>query len=477
MNVDISEVQLKDLVENVVRQVVSQTTPAMQSSFVEDKGDWGVFDDMNDAIEAAHKAFIEFKERSIQCKKDITNAIRKMGIDHKEELAQLTVEETTMGRVDHKIAKYINASENSPGVEYLQPKAWSGKNGLALDEYAPFGVIGNISPSTHPGPVLINNIIIMLAGGNTIVFNAHPNAKRISNKVIQLANKYMVEAGAPKNLVTSVKEPTLDTAETLFSHEKIAFLSVTGGPQVVDMALTFPKKVMAAGPGNPPVLVDETADLALAAKEISESSSFDNNILCIAEKEIFVVESVFDAFMKEMEKVGNISLSTKQMDELGNKALIKSGEHWLIGRELVGKTASVLGKAIGLNVSENTPLLIGETDRNHPWVLAEQMTCCVPVVKVKSFEEGIQASIEAEHRFRHTASVFTNDINRATKYSRMLDCTVNVVNGGTLRGNGGDLGEGYFSHTIATPTGEGITTPLNFVRKRRIMTNSALRFV
>lgn len=477
MNVDINEAQLKDLVENVVRQVVSQSDVAVANTNSTNKGDWGVFDDMNDAIEAAHEAFQEFKGRSMQCKIAITDAVRQLAIDHKEELARMTVEETTMGRVDHKIAKFINASKNTPGAEFLQPKAWSGKNGLALDEYAPFGVIGNISPSTHPGPVVINNIIIQVLAGNAIVFNVHPGAREISLKTIQLANQYMEKAGAPKNLITAVRKPTLETADALFSHPKVAFLSVTGGPMVVEMAQKYPKKMIAAGPGNPPVLVDETADLALAAKEITESSSFDNNVLCIAEKEIFVVDSVFDAFMNEMEKVGNVRLSTAQMDQLANKALKKSGEHWVIGRDLVGKSATILGNAIGLNVPESTPLLIGETGRNHQWVVAEQMTNCVPVVRVKDFNDGLQASKDAEHGFGHTASVFTKDMNRATIFSRELDCTVTTINGGTLRGDGGDLGEAYFAHTIATPTGEGITTALDFVRKRRIMTHGALRFV
>ncbi len=477
MNVDINETQLEDLVETVVRQIVSQTTGTIQSPVVQEKGDWGVFDDMNDAIEAAHEAFFSFKERSLQCKIKITDAVRQMAMDHKEELSKLTVEETTMGRVDHKIAKYENASKNSPGAEYLQPKAWSGKNGLALDEYAPFGVIGNITPSTHPGPVLINNIIIQLIGGNTIAFNAHPATKKVCAKVIQLANQYMVKAGAPKNLVTCVKEPTLETAEILFAHEKVDLLSVTGGPQVVDLASTYPKKVIAAGPGNPPVLIDETADLGLAAKEITASASFDNNILCIAEKEIFVVDSVYEEFMTQMEEAGNKRLCVKEMNKLADKALQKSGKHWLIGRDYVGKSAKVLAEAIGINLSDSVPLLIGETDRDHPWVVAEQMTCCIPVIRVRDFEDGLQASIKAEHRFRHTASVFTRDMDRATKYTRTMDCTVNVINGGTLRGNGGDLGEAYFSHTIATPTGEGISTPLDFVRKRRIMTHPSFRFV
>ncbi len=472
-----NEEQLRQLVESIVRNVVTQTHSEIFSHELIEKENWGVFNDMNDAIQAAYDAFLQYRERSIQCRKKFIDAIRQMAYDHKEELAEMTVEETQMGRVDHKIRKFINAAKNSPGVEFLQPKAWSGKNGLALDEYAPFGVIGNITPSTHPGPTIINNMIIQLAGGNTIVFNPHPSAKKVSARVIQLANQYMVNAGAPKNLVTCVAEPTLETAKILFGHKNVELLSVTGGPQLVEMAMSFPKKVIAAGPGNPPVLIDETADLTLAANEITMSASYDNNILCIAEKEIFVVETVFDAFMNEMVKAGNYLLSFSQMDQLAKKTLELHGKHWVIKREYVGKSAKFLAKAINIEISENVPLLFGETDRNHPWVVTEQMTCCIPVVRVKNFEDGLNATLEAEHGFKHTASIFTRDMNRATIYTKRLDCDVQVINGGTLRGDGGDLGEAYFSHTIATPTGEGICTPLDFVRKRRIMTHGAFRFV
>lgn len=474
---NISEDQLKELVGTIIRQVITKNKIVPGSAVKSDKGDWGVFDDMNDAVDAAYEAFQLFKDRSKQCRKIITDSVRQMTLDHKEELARMTVEETKMGRVDHKIAKLINAATNSPGVEYLQPQAWSGRNGLALDEYSPFGVIGNVTPSTHPGPTMINNIIIQLCGGNTIAFNPHPSAKRVNAKVIQLANQYMVKVGAPPNLVTCVAEPTLETAKILFGHEKVELLSVTGGPAMVDMAMSYPKKSICAGPGNPPVLVDETADLTLAATEITMSASYDNNILCIAEKEIFVVESVFEDFMIEMEKAGNVRLSTNQMDELAKKALQLSGKYWVIGRDYAGRNANVIAKAIGLSLSENVPLLFGETNKDHPWVIAEQMTSCIPVVRVKDFEDGLQASLKAEHRFKHTASIFTKDIERATRYTREMNCDVHAINGGTLRGDGGDLGEGYFSHTIATPTGEGICTPLDFVRKRRIMTHGALRFV
>lgn len=461
-----------DVVSRVVARIESDDSLARSSS----KGEWGVFDNVEDAIEAAHEAYQSFGQRSLECRKEITDAVRKMALDHKEEMAAMTVEETGMGRVEHKILKFVNAAKHSPGIEYLQPTAWSGKNGLALDVYVPFGVIGNISPSTHPGPTIINNIIIQLCAGNTIVFSPHPSAKKVSTRVIQLANQYMVEAGAPENVVTCIAEPSIDAMKTMFSHEKIALLSITGGPGVVDMAMSYPKKVIAAGPGNPPVLVDETADLKLAAEEITKSASYDNNVLCTAEKEIFVVESVFEAFMKGMTEAGNVRLSTDQMDRLGKIALEQSGKHWIIKRDYTGRNANILAKAIGMEISESVPLLFGETDRNHPWVVAEQMTSCIPVVRVKDFDDGLEASLKAEHGFKHTASIFTNDIVRATKYTRALDCDVHTINGGTLRGDGGDLGEGYFSHTIATPTGEGICTPLNFVRKRRIMTHGALTF-
>ena len=475
---DISNEQIQSIVQSVIKNVIETDKAPNIREIKKTKGDWGVFTDMNDAVGAAHQAFLEFKERcDIQCRKKFTDVVRQMALDFKEEFARMTVDETKMGRVNHKVMKFINVAKNSPGIEYMQPQAWSGGNGMAIDEHAPYGVIGNITPSTHPGPTMINNIIIQLIAGNTIAFNPHPSAKRLNALVIQRANQYMVKEGAPENLVTCVVEPTLKTAETLFDHPLVEFLSVTGGPVMVDMAMKYPKKIIAAGPGNPPVLVDETADLDLAAYEITQSASYDNNILCIAEKEIFVVDSVFDKFMRAFEKQGNVRLTATQMNQLADKALTKSGKHWLISGDYVGRNANVLAKALGKHISEDVPLLFGETDKSHPWVVAEQMTSCVPVVRVKDFDEGIRASLKAEHGFKHTASIFTREMTRATEFTKKLDCDVHVINGGTLRGDGGDLGEGYFSHTIATPTGEGICTPLDFTRKRRIMISGSMRFV
>jgi len=461
-------------VDRIVRRIVNDMLTKEGAS---QTGEGGVFDRMDEAIEAAHQAFLKYGSFGVQDRKRFIDAVRDMTIEHKEEFARAAVEQTGMGRVEHKIVKNVNAALNSPGVEDLQPVSWSGKNGLAVDECAPWGVIGNIMPSTHPAAAMVNNIIIQLAGGNTIAFNPHPSAKQLSTRVIRLANKAMVREGAPENLVTCVADPTLESAEFLFAHPKTKLLSVTGGPVLVAAAMKHPKPVIAAGPGNPPVLIDETADLGLAAGEITESASFDNNILCIAEKELFIVEAMFSRFMQVFEKAGNVRLTSAQMDRLASKALVKEGKHWLSSRDFVGRNASVLGRELGLNLSEEVPLLFGETDSDHPWVVAEQMMPCIPMVRVRDFSDGLAACIVAEHGFEHTASVFTRDMRRATEFARAMNTDVLVVNGGTLRGNGGATGEGTFSHTIASPTGQGICTPRDFVRKRRIMTAGAMRFI
>ena len=474
---NISEDQIQAIVQNVIKNVVSDYKFSDISKSSTGQGEWGVYSDMNEAVESAHEAFLQYQSFDIQDRKKFTDAVRQVTLDFKEEFSRMAVSETKMGRVEHKIAKHVNVAKHASGMEFLQPKSWSGKNGLAIEEYAPWGVIGNISPSTHPSATMLENIIIILSAGNTIVFNPHPAAKKLNAYVVQRCNQYITKAGGPINLITCIDEPTIESANVMFEHSKTKLLSVTGGPIMVAAAMKINKPVIAAGPGNPPVLIDETADIELAAREITQSASYDNNVLCIAEKEIFGVGGVFNSFMQAFEKEGNRKLSTSQMDLLAQKALEKKDKHYFINRDFVGQNANVLAHALGIQLLEDVPLLFGETDSDHPWVVSEQMTSCIPVVRVKDFREGVEYALRAEHGFEHTASVFTRDMNRATEYSKRLNTDIIVINGGTLRGNGGDLGEAYFSHTIASPTGQGIVNPRDYCRRRRIMTSGAFRFV
>ncbi len=472
---DLSEDQIQAIVHRVVQNVTAASPEETEQ--VPSKESWGVFGSMNDAIDAADGAFLVYETMGIQDRKRFTDGVRQVALDFKETFSRMAIEQTGMGRLTHKIAKHENVAKHASGVEFIYPECRSGKNGLAVDEYAPWGVIGNISPSTHPSPTMLENIITQLSAGNTVVFNPHPSTKKLNATVIEQCNRYMVKLGAPRNLVTCVTEPTLESAKIMFQHPKTRLLSVTGGPGVVAEAMKTAKPVIAAGPGNPPVLIDETADLEQAVKEITMSASFDNNILCIAEKEIFVVDQVFNTFIQAFEKQRNKKLVGQQMDLLADQVLQKDGNHYFTRRDFVGRNANVLARVLGMHLTDEVPLLFGETPTDHPWVVAEQMTSCIPVIRVRDFKEGVEQAIKAEHHFEHTSSVFTRDINRATIFAKALKTDIVVVNGGTLRGNGGDLGEFSFSHTIASPTGQGITNPRHFCRHRRIMTAGALRFV
>ena len=491
----IDERQIRKIVESVVETVTTATDglpqkvtaaspsvgappmPAISKS-VGIRGDNGVFDRMEDAIAASKRAFIEFQKFSIRDRERLIGILRRVLRDHAEDFSKRVFEETGMGDYKDKILKHQNCAINSPGTEDLVSRSWSGEKGVCLEEYAPYGIIGAITPSTHPTPTMINNIMIMLAGGNTAVFNAHPGAKKITAYGLQICHQAVVAGGFPENLFTCVKEPTLETAKVLFNHPDVKLLSITGGPGVVKAAMSTNKKVIAAGPGNPPVLVDETAELDHAAESIIKGGSFDNNILCIAEKEVFVVESVFDQFMLAMERAGAFKIDDMSLKLLTEKAFIPDGNgHHVLNRELVGRSASHLADLIKVNIPEGTRLLIAETDKDHIFVREEQMMPMIPIIRVKDFKEGVQCSFEAERGYGHTALIHSKDMNRITEFARVMNTNIVVANGYSNQGDGPDDGEAYMAFTIAGPTGEGITSPRSFCRVRRLAIAENLRFV
>ena len=386
---------------------------------------------------------------------------------HAKALSQKTLDETGMGRLSHKIQKFEVVTRYTPGVEDLQPHAWTGDHGLTVVEMAPFGVIGAVTPSTHPVPTTINNAISFISAGNSAVFAPHPAAKDVSSLGIQMLNHAIVGAGGPPNLLTAVREPSIQTAQSLFVHPKIDLLLITGGPGVVAAAMNAPKRVIAAGPGNPPVVVDETADLEKAASSIVAGGGFDNNILCTGEKEIFVVQCVADELKRQLLAHQCVELDSGQMNALAEHAFVPDnrGEPQ-VNRELVGRSACVLAERIGVSVPPDTELLIGETGFDHPFVQHEQMMSCIPIVRVPDVHAAIDMAVEAEHGYRHTAIMHSKNIENLTIMGRKCRCTIFVKNGPSSAGLGAG-GEGYTSFSIATPTGEGVTSARTFTRQRR----------
>jgi aldehyde dehydrogenase len=217
-----------------------------------------------------------------------------------------------------------------------------------------------------------------------------------------------------------------------------------------------------------------------AAKAIIQGASYDNNLLCIGEKEVFALENIADKLMSELEKNGAVRLTNVQLDALTKAAFIfKPGEgggcpHASVNRDFIGKDPSVLAKSAGVNIPSGTQLLFAETDANHPFVVEEQMMPFLPIVRVKSLEDGVARSVEAEHGYKHTSIIHSHDVEAMTAMGRALDTTLFIKNGPCMSGLGLG-GEGYLSYSIATPTGEGVTNPKTFCRVRRCVMVDNLR--
>ena len=463
---DVSEERVRQMVEEVVQRVVGAGIVASAPVARRGAGSAGLFRTADEAVAAAVRAQKELIQRSLEERRAIIETIRQTTRDHAGEMSRMTLEETGMGRYDDKVRKHFLAADLTPGVEDLQTASWTGDHGLTVEEMAPYGVICAVTPSTHPVPTLVNNAISMIASGNVPVFNPHPSAKGISGYAVQLLNNAITDAGGPDNLITAIEDPTIESADQLFNHAGVQVILVTGGAVVARAAMASPKKAIVAGPGNPPVVVDETADVEKAARDIVDGAAFDNNILCIGEKQVFVVESVANELKSHMVRYSAYELDSGQIEQLTQVAFSEEGGHHQVNRELVGRNAAVLAERIGLQLDDELRLLIGETEAGHPFVTVEQMMPFVPIVRVPNVDQAIREAIESEHGYRHTAVIHSRNIENMHNMARAADTTIFVKNGPSYAGLGVG-GEGCSTFSIAGPTGEGITTTRTFTRRRR----------
>ncbi len=474
----------EELIKSVVEQVLNRMgSSGLASPHINGRGyagRYGVFTCVDEAVAAATEAFEQLSERTIEDRKRIIDHIRRISIEQSVELGTMEMEETKIGRLVHKIEKLKTLGEKTPGVEFMRSEVFSGDHGLAVIEHAPFGVIGAITPVTHSLPTITGNAVSMIAGGNTLVVNPHPSGKRVAVEGVRRFNQAIYRDLGIDNLISVIAEPTIESADAVFKHRGVKLICVTGGPAVARAAMQSSKRAIVAGPGNPPVVVDETADLDRAARAIVQGASYDNNLLCISEKEVFVVASVFDAMMAAMERAGAARLNAREIDALTQRAISTVGEgdhkHDVAHKDFIGQDAAKLAAAAGKRIPENVELIFGETDEHNPFVPVEQMMPFVPFVRVRDVDEAIAKAKHYEHGFRHTAIIHSNNVRNMTKMGRALDTTLFVKNGPCMAALGLG-GEGYLSFSIATPTGEGVTTPLTFTRERRCSLIDDLRIL
>ena len=438
---------------------------------------FGQFGDVDEAVAAAKAAQKQLMTRSLAQRKIACDLIRRICIDQADTLGRMEYEETKIGRLEHKGDKLVLAGERSLGVEFLRSDVFSGDHGLTVQEFAPFGVVAVITPVTHSLPTLANNAISIIAAGNAIVCNPHPAGAKIACHGARLFNQAIYEKLGIDNLISSITAPTIDSAKAMFAHADVALLAITGGPGVVATALRSGKRAICAGPGNPPVVVDESADMTNAARCIVEGAAYDNNLLCLSEKEIFVVSAVWDTFLAAMKSACAFELTARQIDALADKVIeVPPKGHPRARREFVGMGAADLAAAVGVSVPPGTELLIGPTGPDHPFVLAEQMMSCLPVVKAESFEKAVEMAVAAEHGFKHTSIIHSRLVDHMTHMGKAMDTALFVKNGPSRAGDGIG-GEGYCSDSIACSTGEGICTPLTYTRVRRCIMVDNLRII
>jgi acyl-CoA reductase-like NAD-dependent aldehyde dehydrogenase len=463
--------QIEALVEKVLARIQTGDAPARAELPAKPKG---VYKTVAECVAAAKQAHLTIVALPLEKRREIIANIRRRCAEDVLTLSKMAVEETGLGRVDDKVKKNLLVIHRTPGPEILEPIAYTGDDGLTLIERAPYGVIAAITPTTNPTETIICNGIGMVSGGNSVVFNTHPSAKNVSAYCIDLINRASIEVGGPENIMTCVASPTIESANELLRFPGIRLNVVTGGPAVVKAALAAQKKAICGGPGNPPVVVDESADIDQAARGIINGCSFDNNVICCDEKETFVVEKVADKLLETMQRMGAVWIRNHQITRLEKLILTPDKEHTI--SKWVGKNASQYLREIDVPFQGDPRMIFCEVPFDHPFVQNELLMPIMGVVRVKDVHEGIDLAIQAEHGFGHTASMYSKNIDSLHRMARAANCSIFVKNAPNYAGLGFG-GEGYTSFTIASPTGEGLTTARNFTRERRCVLSGHFRIV
>jgi len=465
------EKYISEIVANVIKTM--QVDSPSQCCGTHKKG---VFTSMTDALQAVNKAYNELKSYSVEQREEMIKNIRRLTLEEAEVMAKMGVEETGMGNVSDKIIKHQLVAKKTPGTEDLRPSVMTGDAGMTLVEMAPYGVIGSITPSTNPSETVICNSMGMIAAGNGVVFNPHPNAKDVANYAVDLVNRAVLEAGGPENIVVSVENPTKESSDEMMASPIVRMLVATGGPGVVKALLSSGKKAIGAGAGNPPVIVDDTADVIKAAKDIVDGASFDNNLPCIAEKECFAFSNIANTLITEMQKNGAYLLQGDDITKLMDLCLVNKDGKYSINKKWVGKDAYKFLDAIGIKAPQGTKLIICETDEMHPFVQVELMMPILAIVRVSNIDEAIAMACRAEHGNRHSAHIHSKNIDHLSRFAKAVETTIFVKNAPSYAGIGAG-GEGYTTFTIAGPTGEGLTATHSFTRSRRCVLVDGLHIV
>ena len=392
-------------------------------------------------VSAAQKEFANFSQEQVD---KIFKAAALAANNMRIPLAQMAVEETGMGIVEDKIIKNHYASEYICN-KYLPLKTCGiieTDDATGMIKVAePRGVIAGIIPTTNPTSTAIFKALCALKTRNGIVFSPHPRAKKCTCLAAKIVLDAAVKAGAPQDIIAWIDEPTVAMSGYLMSHNDVSLILATGGPGMVKAAYSSGTPAVGVGPGNTPVVFDDTCDIEMAVSSVLLSKTFDNGMICASEQSVTVMASIYDAVKKEFIKRGGYILNAKEAEAVGNVIQVDGK----LNAKIVGQTAITIAELAGIKVPANTKALIAEVNGvgiDVPFS-REKLSPTLALYKVDTYEQAIDnAKALLEYGgLGHTAVLYTNTQNeeRIREFGHMMLASRVIINSPASHGAIGDL--------------------------------------
>ncbi|PJC88199.1 bifunctional acetaldehyde-CoA/alcohol dehydrogenase [Vibrio sp. HA2012] len=360
-------------------------------------------------------------------------------------LAQQAVAESGMGIVEDKVIKNHFASE------YIYNKYKDEKTCGILEENdslgtmtiaEPVGIICGIVPTTNPTSTAIFKSLISLKTRNGIIFSPHPRAKNSTNDAAKLVLDAAIAAGAPKDIIGWIDQPSVELSNALMKHDDIALILATGGPGMVKAAYSSGKPAIGVGAGNVPVVIDETADVKRAVASVLMSKTFDNGVVCASEQAVIVHDAVYDEVKERFASHKGYVLSKSEADKV-RKTMFKEGA---LNAAIVGQPATAIAEMAGVKVPADTKVLIGEGTqvKGEDEFAHEKLSPVLGMFRASSFEDAVKQAVDMVEigGIGHTSGLYTDqDVNadRIKYFGDKLKTARILVNIPTTHGGIGDL--------------------------------------
>ena len=392
-------------------------------------------------IKSAQKKYSTYTQEQVD---KIFKAVAMVANDHRIELAKMAQEETGMGIMEDKVIK------NHFACEYIYNKHKKTKtcgiiktdkvNGVKIVA-APLGVIAGIVPTTNPTSTAIFKSLLCLKTRNGIIFSPHPRAKESTIAAAKVVLDAAVKAGAPKDIIGWIDNPTVEMSQALMTHPDIQTILATGGPGMVKAAYSSGKPALGVGAGNTPAIIDETADIVRAVSSILMSKTFDNGMICASEQSVIVDQTIYAEVKKEFIRRGAYLLSKEESEKLGKIILTDKG----VNAKIVGQPAHIIAKLAGLDVPKSAKVLLSEQTSykaDNPYA-HEKLSPILTMYKAVDFEQAtdIALALVKLGGLGHTSVLYTDERNqdRIDFYAQKMPTGRILINSPSSHGGIGDL--------------------------------------